>query len=168
MAAGKTRIGQQLAKLSERPFFDLDHVIEKKQGRSIPEIFEEEGEGFYRSLEETYLSKLVKKAPSVLSLGGGALRPATLPTIRQAGVLIFIATDFDVIIARLIKDQKRPKLLDSEGNKMPEEQLRAEMNDLYQSRLPLYHKADIRFEPDPELGYHDNAERLFHQIAHHE
>lgn len=72
MGSGKTTIGRILAKELHIPFIDLDEYIESEQGKSINEIFESNGEIFFRKLEHLYLNKLINEPHQlVISLGGG-------------------------------------------------------------------------------------------------
>ena len=75
MGAGKTTVGQALAARLEREFIDLDEVIQIRAQRTIPQIFEESGEGAFRRLERQLLEEILRSRRTsgwVLSLGGGA------------------------------------------------------------------------------------------------
>ena len=72
MGSGKTTIGTQLAKKLYQDFTDLDEYIEKKENKTITEIFKEKGEIYFRKIEHTYLKKFINENDTyVLSLGGG-------------------------------------------------------------------------------------------------
>lgn len=72
MGSGKSSIGHFLSVNTEIPFYDLDQYIEEKQGKSIKEIFETNGEIFFRKLEHQYLNELINLDKSlIISLGGG-------------------------------------------------------------------------------------------------
>ncbi|RZJ58951.1 MAG: shikimate kinase [Flavobacterium sp.] len=73
MASGKTTIGKQLAMACGFPFIDLDEFIEQKTGKTVPEIFAQDGEIKFRRLEHESLKEIVNDIPDgfVLSLGGG-------------------------------------------------------------------------------------------------
>ncbi len=77
MASGKSTVGRLLAKALRRPFVDLDAVIESGPGRSIAELFAQEGEAAFRLRETAALRRvLAAKSPAVIALGGGALLAA--------------------------------------------------------------------------------------------
>ena len=94
MGSGKSTVGRLVADALGCPFLDLDALIEKKAGRSIPEIFAEEGEAGFRALEARLLADTVKRyasATAVLSLGGGALgNPASERLIRGKTLCIYL------------------------------------------------------------------------------
>lgn len=72
MGSGKSVIGKKLAKKLQLPFTDLDSYIEKQEQASIPEIFKQKGEIYFRKSEATHLRQLVSTQKSgVISLGGG-------------------------------------------------------------------------------------------------
>lgn len=81
--AGKTTIGRKLARRLEVPFRDADHLIEEAAGKTIPEIFAEDGEPAFRELEEQIIGRALQSGSGVLSLGGGAvLSPRTRERLR--------------------------------------------------------------------------------------
>lgn len=74
--AGKTTIGRKLARRLDVPFRDADQMIEESEGRTIPEIFAEDGEPGFRVIEERIVSRALDSFGGVLSLGGGAVLSA--------------------------------------------------------------------------------------------
>ena len=103
MGSGKTTVGKVLADFLGCPFMDLDDLIVKKAGKSIPEIFAEDGEAAFRQLEARLLRQTVEKYTEntvVLALGGGAVTaPASAALLRENGFRIIeedeIAADFE-------------------------------------------------------------------------
>lgn len=86
--AGKTTIGRKLARRLEVPFLDADHLIVEVDGRSIPEIFEADGEAGFRRIEERVIGETLGSFDGVLSLGGGAvLSPVTRERLRGMRVV---------------------------------------------------------------------------------
>ena len=71
--SGKTTVGKCLARLSGKPFVDLDQEIVKRAGKSIPEIFAQEGEGAFRKLEHEILTEACAKSGQIIATGGGAV-----------------------------------------------------------------------------------------------
>ena len=140
--SGKTSLGKQLAKLMNLPFLDLDEELERSQGKSIPELFLQEGEPGFRLMEQACLrATLEKSGEMVLSTGGGT--PCffdNLNLLKEAGTLVFINPPIEVIAERFleVEENSRP-LLSGEGN------LTDKLRDLYQKRLPFYQKAEITY-----------------------
>lgn len=104
--SGKTTIGKRVANLLSLPFFDIDHLIEKQDGknRSCREICKEEGEPFFRGLEQEALFSLkTLETPSVISLGGGSLDLQEAQSyIPKLGLLIYIKAPFATIWKRML------------------------------------------------------------------
>ena len=137
---GKTTLGQCLAQRLSRPFFDSDAEIEARAGRSIPDIFAEDGEAAFRAMETERLSELLKRDGIVLSAGGGAPeRNADL--LRGGGFVVYVERSIPSILKTL--SGGRPLL---EG--AAEELLR----ELYERRRGLYERAcHARIGNDSEI-----------------
>lgn len=78
MGTGKSTVGRRLAQLLGRSFVDTDHLIEEEEGRTIPAIFQQEGEGYFRQREVAVAKALAQKEELVIACGGG------LPTVADA------------------------------------------------------------------------------------
>ena len=88
---GKSTVGKVLAKMTKRPLYDLDKVITERAGKSIPQIFAEHGEGYFRDLETEVTKELSAKSGAILSLGGGTpLREENRAALRQNGKMFYI------------------------------------------------------------------------------
>ena len=105
MGSGKTTVGKVLADFLGCPFMDLDDLIVKKAGKSIPEIFAQDGEPAFRQLEARLLRQTVEKYTEntvVLALGGGAVTaPASAALLREKTVCIYLRATLDTLLARL-------------------------------------------------------------------
>lgn len=110
MAAGKTHVGRSLARMWGVRFVDLDHEIERRSGRSIPEIFAAEGEEGFRAEEARVLADLLCTHDGVLALGGGA--PLTPESARRlAGhAVVLLTVDDRTARHRLRGGRGRPLL----------------------------------------------------------
>ena len=99
-ASGKTTVGRMLAEQMKRPFFDLDEEIVRVSGKSIPTIFEEEGEAAFRELESRVLrEELAQKNGIVLSVGGGTvLRDENVDQLRRNGRIYWIDRPVELLI----------------------------------------------------------------------
>jgi shikimate kinase/3-dehydroquinate synthase len=111
MGTGKTSIGQLMAKRLRRPFVDMDAVIEERTGRSITQIFQEQGEEAFRALERELCRELAARSGLVIATGGGALVSAENRALLGAtGDIICLRASPDVIMARVGASTNRPKL----------------------------------------------------------
>lgn len=129
--SGKSSVGRQLAKRLKIPFFDSDHVIEKKLGCTVRLYFEREGEAAFRDIEELTLDELTQRRDGVLSTGGGSvLRERNRKLLSERGHVIYLKSSPDELFRRLKNDTTRPLLQVSD----PQRRLR----DLYEQRDPLY------------------------------
>lgn len=146
MGSGKTTVGRKVARLTGLPFIDLDRYIEAQEGMTIPEIFAQHGEPYFRDLETKYVTEIsAHEEGCVLSLGGGTvLRPENVESIKRTGLLILLDTPFFRIVKNLSHSTNRP-LLEKEDKL-------AETRRLYQMRKPIYDQvADCRVR-SPRLG----------------
>ncbi len=121
--SGKSTIGKLLAEKTGRKFVDTDEMIAEKEGRSIPEIFAEDGEEYFRNVEEECVSEACKKMGLVIATGGGAVkRESNRNAMKENSVVVFLDRD----ISSLATDS-RP--LSSSIDKL---------KIMYKERLPLY------------------------------
>lgn len=132
MGAGKTTVGKLLAQKMNCEFLDTDECIELAEGRSISEIFAEDGEGAFRNMETALLHKLLlKETPFVLSVGGGMpVREENRALLRSLGEVIYLKASKETIIARVAGDTSRPLL---RGGALEEK-----VDSLMSSRASLY------------------------------
>ena len=105
MGSGKSTVGRLLADSLGCPFLDLDDLIVKKAGKSIPDIFAQDGEPAFRQLEARLLRQTVEKykeTTAVLALGGGAvMTPASASLLHEKTVCIYLRATLDTLLARL-------------------------------------------------------------------
>ena len=107
--SGKSTVGAELAGRFGVPFVDLDVEIARREGRSVTEIFEAEGEAGFRALEATELLDASTHDPAVIACGGGVvLEPANRITLRNTGTCVFLDVPLDVLAARVQPDADRP------------------------------------------------------------
>jgi shikimate kinase len=139
--SGKSTLGKEVAKSLGIPFIDLDHEIENKEGKTIPEIFTEQGEEHFRKLESSTLKRQNQEHESfVMATGGGA--PCFLDgmsEINAAGVSIFLNVSLDELLSRNEMHKHRPLLQGDAKEKLKE---------LYHARLTIYNQANHVIEGD--------------------
>ena len=139
MACGKTHRGKEMADELGNRFIDLDAYITERERRSVPEIFAKEGEAGFRKLETRYLQEVCDLYESfVLSTGGGT--PCfghNMEYMNARGHTLFLNTDPEVIIGRLIRGkQKRPMV-----SKLGDDEIRDFVYRHLEERLPYYQQA---------------------------
>jgi len=153
MGAGKTAVGTQLARLLGVPFRDSDSEIVAAAQRAITEIFERDGEPFFRARETEVLARLVRGTPCVLSTGGGAfMTAANRALIRASAVSVWLRADLDLLWQRVRHKASRPLLQTAN----PRETLRA----LYDARVPVYAMADLAVDAEDGLSVEAMALRV--------
>ena len=141
MGAGKTTVGEGLAKKYNLVFTDIDKVIEINAGTSISNIFATQGEGHFRNLEKEAVLTLSNKNGRVISTGGGALEnEENLINLKNNGILVYLKTSPEVLYERVKSQHNRPLL----QNENPHETLK----ELLKKREKNYLKSDIIIETD--------------------
>lgn len=138
MSAGKTTIGQQVAKSMSMPFIDLDHVIMELYEKSLSELFLS-GESYFRQCEHEALLYVIKNQEhAIISCGGGT--PCffnNIDILKQNGKVIYIKVEPQTIFERLSKSQNvRPMFRD-----IPKSEWLQKIIDLYEQREPFYKQA---------------------------
>ena len=94
MGCGKSTVGRLLARKLGRELVDTDQYIEEKTGRTIPEIFAQEGEDFFRELERAAGETLAARRDLVIACGGGLpTRSAAIAPLKESGTVLFLRRD---------------------------------------------------------------------------
>lgn len=131
MGTGKTAVSKRLASRLGFECIDTDELIVERAGKSIPEIFAQEGEPHFRDLETQVIRDLGHRDDSVISTGGGcAMRIDNIRALRAAGMVVNLTARPDVILRRCGRDTNRP-LLQVENPLAQIHQLLALRNPLY-------------------------------------
>lgn len=139
MGSGKSTVGKLLATKLSLTFIDVDKLIEKKENRSIKEIFEKEGESYFRNLEKIEINNLSKSKGYVVSTGGGLGADLdNMKVMRETGNVIWLDVTLNTILERCKNDENRPLL------KLPP----ADLKKLYENRKKIYSLANIRINAD--------------------
>lgn len=111
MGSGKTSVGKILARKLYKDFVDVDASIEAEEKASVSDIFKDKGETYFRGIEQKCIDTLTQKKGQVIATGGGLPIYSSIP---EKSLIIYIDTDFDVILGRLSEKEhaKRPLLQD--------------------------------------------------------
>ena len=156
MGVGKTRVGRILARQLGRCFLDTDRMIEQHAGKSIAEIFADEGEAHFRQLERNCVLETCRRPDAVVALGGGAItRADNVAAVRRAGVLVCLKADVETIFVRVRRRSNRPLLAGLD----PQAQ-RAKIESLLRERAPFYDQADIELYTTQIQTPEDTAGKL--------
>ena len=147
MGSGKSTVGHPLAAALGWTFVDLDAAIERSQGRTIPEIFEQEGEAKFREIEALTLRSILETTacPFVLATGGGTfVQRHNAELLRAHGAtVIFLQASAKTLLDRCCHGLTEPEGTVRPLARDPDAFLR-----LYEERLPLYRKADLSVDTD--------------------
>lgn len=153
MGAGKTAVGMAVARHLSVPFLDCDEEIVRAAGSTIAEIFERDGEAFFRAREAEVIARLLRGQPCVLSTGGGAfLAENNRRIIHEVGVSVWLDVEIDVLWQRVRHKNTRPLLRTSN----PFETLQT----IFAARLPFYQQADIAVAAQAEVSVDEMADRV--------
>lgn len=153
MGAGKTAVGKAVAAKLNVPFRDSDAEIENAANMSIPEIFERDGEPFFRARETEVIARLVDGAPCVLSTGGGAfLAERNRALISERGISVCLQASLKLLWSRVRHKDTRPLL------RTPDPL--ATLTEIYEHRTPIYALADLSVEASSEYSIEEMADRV--------
>ncbi len=165
MGCGKSSVASVLAGNMGCFYFDLDETIEMEEGRSISEIFEEDGEGAFRALELEYLGRIIsdyKDFPTtmILSLGGGTvLTPQCAGIINENAVCVYLKASAAELVRNLeiTGIENRPLLKDKES-------LQEAVESMLRKREPAYEKCADIILPVDGLSPTEIAERIEEEL----
>ena len=138
MGAGKSICGRVLARRSGRGFVETDDMIVARDGRSIPEIFRQDGEERFRQLEGEVLEELALKGGNVIATGGGLpCREGRMELLKSLGTVVWLDGDFRELHTRASRGGDRPML---QGRSL------AEVEALYRQRTAFYRQAHLTID----------------------
>jgi shikimate kinase len=146
MGTGKTTVGKLISEKTGMPLLDMDSLIVERAGKSINEIFAEDGEPHFRSLERALTQELSVKEGLIISTGGGiVLNPDNIADFEKNGLVVCLLASAETVLERVRHDSARPLLAGDKETKIIE---------LLETRKPLYeainHKIDTNGRPTPE------------------
>ena len=139
--SGKSTLGNILSSLSGYALVDTDAIIVKLQNRSINNIFETNGEEFFRTLETQVSKEISAFDKQIISTGGGiVLKEKNLEYLKQNGVVFYLKTSVNTLLKRLVGDNTRPLLKTDDVKK--------KLENMLEIRGKLYEKANVTIETD--------------------
>lgn len=153
MGAGKTAVGTVLANKLGVAFLDSDEEIVRAANMSIAEIFERDGERFFRAKEHQVIKRLLDGPPCVLSTGGGAyMRADNRAAIAGSGVAVWLDADVALLWSRVKHKNTRPLL------QVPDPL--GALTHLHTERAPVYAKSEITVAAEPDLSKEAMADKV--------
>ncbi len=150
MTSGKSTIGPILANVIGWTFRDLDREIEKIEGKPVVEIFSENGEEYFRSIEYKLLAEFSEYKDLVLSLGGGTIvNKRNLELMKSTGKIVYLKSSPEMIFQRIKNKIDRPIFRDLvlSENAKPQDFI-DRIKALLQEREPYYLAADFFIDTD--------------------
>lgn len=159
MGCGKTHLGRIISAKLNFPFFDLDEKIVEHEGKPISEIFQKEGEEYFRLVEKDVLHMITESHDTfVMATGGGT--PCfynTIDYLKKQGTVVWINCSTDCLYKRLLKEREtRPLLAD-----IPDKELKSYIIKKYSSRKIFYQQASVILpEENPDID--SIVSKIFH------
>ena len=137
MGVGKSTLGKKLAKKLKLKFIDIDQIIEKKEKKTIKEIFEDKGEDYFRKIEKKISLEELKKSNSVIALGGGAFMDSSIrKEAKNLSISFWLDLRVESLLTRLKNVKKRPLL--------NQDKLEESINKIYSERKKIYNKSNFK------------------------
>ena len=142
MGSGKTSVGRFFEENYHIRCVEMDREIENLEGRTISDIFKDEGENYFREVETRTLKEVLAKDNQVISCGGGTvLRRENVELMKNNGVVIWLKASPKVILQRVMEDENRP-LLKGKKNITDIEKIMNERKEKYEEA------ADVEIDTD--------------------
>jgi len=136
MGTGKSTVGKRIANRLGWPFLDTDTLIEEDTRMTIPTIFTERGEHYFRAIEQAIISRVCLATGNVIATGGGVMtNEENVRTLKENGTVICLTAQPEVILSRVQGNNYRP-LLQGENPL-------AKIRELLAARAEAYGKADL-------------------------
>lgn len=144
MGSGKSYWARHLAELLDLPLIEMDEEIERDTGKSIPEIFAQHGEEYFRDLEHELLLKMMMKDQYLVSCGGGLpCYHDNMDLMNRQGLTVWLNPPVAVMVERLKRKRlKRPLIKD-----LNDVQLSVYVEKKSEERRPFYEKAKLIVNP---------------------
>ena len=141
MGSGKTAVANEVTETTNLKYIEMDEFIEKKENRSINNIFEDSGEDYFRKVEKEVLKEISLNDNQIVSCGGGVvIDEDNINLMKNTGILICLQAKPEVIYQR-VKNQKHRPLLNVNDPQV-------KIMELLKARTPYYEKANYIIETD--------------------
>jgi len=162
MGVGKTMVGKTLAERLNKEFVEMDALIEQKTGKSIPDIFKQDGEVAFRELEIEIAKEIAQRKNQVIACGGGiVLNKINIDRLRKESIIVYLTASPEVILKRTSGDDEKRPLLN-----VPDPAV--EIQELLEFRRPFYERAaDIQIDTS-EFTVNSVAEKIISKLKENE
>jgi len=155
MGTGKSSVGRLVAEQLHFAFLDTDTVIEARAGKTIPQIFADEGEAVFRALEKKIVKELATRDRTVISTGGGlVVDPENMASLMEHAFVICLWARPETIFARVKNQSNRPLLHDPDPLK--------KITELLKQREPFYKAANVLLNTEIR-----SPREVAQQVLHH-
>jgi len=145
MGSGKSHWLKQMAKWNKSVGYDLDALIEMIEEKTIAEIFNEDGEAYFRKVESKILRWFKEKKKYIVATGGGtACAQDNIDWMKKEGIVIWLDESVDVLVKRLNTEKAHRPLIAN----LSENELKAFLEQKLVERHPFYKQADHRLTSD--------------------
>jgi shikimate kinase len=161
MGVGKSAVGKILADDLAKKFIETDFLIVQKTGRTIPQIFREEGEIAFREKEIGIIKEVAAFTNQVIACGGGVvLNKINVDRLRQSGMMVWLTASPEVILKRTVADRDGRPLLPAEVNL-------ADIRSMLRFRKPFYQRAaDIEVDTS-DLDIEHLVKHIIEKLREH-
>ena len=158
MGTGKTAVGRALAEKLGKKFVELDAFIERKAGKTIPEIFRQDGEIAFRELEIEATKEIAGKKNMVVACGGGiVLNKINIDRLKRECVIVYLTASPSVILKRVSKGGSERPMLNADDRRL-------KIKELLAFRKPFYERAaDITIDTS-KLSVKAVADEIMRQM----
>ncbi len=158
MGSGKTAVGSALARMLGAPFLDSDAEIVRAANMSIAEIFERDGEAFFRRKEAQVIARLMQNARGILSTGGGAFMQApNRAVISELGVSVWLKAETELLWSRVRHKTTRPLLRTADPHQT--------LAKIAAERNPVYALADLTVEAQAHFSIEEMADAVIEALS---
>lgn len=153
MGSGKTTMARALGRRLGWRVVDLDEEIERREGRTVSQLFSAHGEAYFRKVEREVLLAFLPARHVIVATGGGTfIQPANRADILNDGVTVWLDAPFSRIVDRVPSDGRRPLAADRDAFAM-----------LYEERRSVYRLAHLRIDAQGRVD--GLVERLLHTLG---
>src|ERR1700720_2445047 len=156
MGTGKTSVGRLVAELLDFEYLDTDEMIQAATGKTVTEIFKNDGEKNFRALEEKVVAELASRRKTVIATGGGLpTNPKNLANLKSCALIVCLWASPEKIWERVKNQSHRPLLHDTKPQ--------AKIRELLAARSPFYKQADVLLNTELR-SVREVSQQIVHQF----